>query len=424
MPSTRNRSKRNIYSQHDYARRYGTPSAQRARSPFETDKGRIIHSAAFRRLQGKTQVFAVGERDFYRTRLTHSLEVAQLGRGMCAELKSTLKVDPDLVEAICLAHDIGHPAFGHPGEETLNKLMRKYGGFGSNPQNLRIATFLEAKFRRGGLGLTRATLDGLIKYPELYDAELHTGKPQFTYAADRDWVDWVKDGVKDKSRKPIEGAIADWADQIAYSVNDIEDSFRAGLLSFVDIEMRAAEISKAVRGRIDPKLHDRKFTSVAAIGRLARKLHTLLVRPKDLRQRKINLKAWTSSTLKELMHAVTIQRTHRSERSVRYQYSLTPTPEAESRVKVLKTISQLMVFADPRVMTLQHKGNFILRALFNAMRRDKTLLPLDFQQLLAQKTATHERLVCDFVSGMTDRYACAYFGRLFQPGSGSFYEDV
>ena len=157
-----------------------------------------------------------------------------------------------MVETICLAHDIGHSAFGHPGEDTLNELMREYGGFGSNPQNLRIATFLEPKFKKGGLGLTRATLDGLVKYPVVYDPACSSCKPRFTYASDAKTLEWIKEGVKDKFKKPIEGEIADWADEVAYSVNDIEDSLRAGLLSFVDLEMRAEEISREVRKKLAP----------------------------------------------------------------------------------------------------------------------------------------------------------------------------
>jgi dGTPase len=132
------------YGTFDLERRGGHDSSIKGRKAFEVDKARIIHSAAFRRLQGKTQVLGVGERDFYRTRLTRSIEVAQLGRGLCTELKAAFTPDQDLVEAICLAHDIGHPPFGHSGEDLLHAKMKgPSGGFGANPQNLRIVTRLE-----------------------------------------------------------------------------------------------------------------------------------------------------------------------------------------------------------------------------------------------------------------------------------------
>src|SRR5947207_1767905 len=182
------------YTQYDMERRGENRSAA-IRNDFEVDKGRIVHSAAFRRLQGKTQVLGVGERDFYRTRLTHSLEVAQLGRGMCAELKGEFRPDQDLVETICLAHDIGHPPFGHLGEEFLHRVMHKYGGFGANPQNLRVVTFLEVKFNDGGLDLTRATLDGLVKYPNIFNPGSDKMTCKFTYSEDKELLFWIKKGV-------------------------------------------------------------------------------------------------------------------------------------------------------------------------------------------------------------------------------------
>jgi dGTPase len=414
---------RNNYSEHDLARRFSHESSQTNRWPYEVDKGRIIHSGAFRRLQGKTQVLGVGERDFYRTRLTHSLEVAQLGRGMCVELEGDFHPDPDLVEAICLAHDIGHPAFGHFGEEVLHRAMLDFGGFGANPQNVRIVTFLEAKYDDGALDLTRAALDGLVKYPNVFDSKNPPRKPRFTYREDRDLLAWIKEGVKHPDHKPIEGEVADWADQVAYCVNDIEDSLRAGLLSFVEMRTRADEISSAAKAEAGSK-DDGSITDPGAIRERADQLQIKLVEPRDLRERKISLKKWTSDTIKELMHDVKLELTYPEEASLRYKYSLTKSSKAESTAAVLKATARLLVFDDPRVKTLEHKGGRILSELFNAFRSDPKLLPLDFQQLLEQNRGTKERLVADFVSGMTDHYAYSYFSRLFQPGAGSFYEDV
>jgi dGTPase len=412
------------YTAFDSERRFGHSSAQKNRTPFETDKGRIIHSGAFRRLQGKTQVFGVGERDFYRTRLTHSLEVAQLGRGIPMEVPIDFQIDLDLVETICLAHDIGHPAFGHYGEQVLHKKMHEFGGFGANPQNIRIATLLEAKYATGGLDLTRAVLDGLVKYPQLFDKGKHppNAKPKFTYAEDAELFDWVKRGIVDPSRKPIEGAIADWSDQVAYCVNDIEDSLRAGLLSFVEMESQAELISKSVKQKIR---HDvPSITDADAIRTRAVDLQNRLIKPKDLRTRKINLKQWTSDTIKELLHGISIKLTNPDETCVRYQYSLEKSDAAEALALLLKTTAAILVFGDPRVKTLEHKGGLILSKLFETFVEDDRLLPLDFQQLIEAGVSAKERLVADFVAGMTDRYAYSYFSRLFQPGAGSFYEDV
>lgn len=416
------------YTEFDKERRFLHVSKQPDRDPFETDKGRIIHCGAFRRLQGKTQVFGVGERDFYRTRLTHSLEVAQLGRGICTEVKSELKINQDLVETICLAHDIGHPAFGHFGEKVLHNEMVKHGGFGANAQNIRIATFLEAKYESGGLDLTRATLDGLMKYPVLYDQNKfpQDAKPQFIYADgpdDRELYEWVKKGVVHPDRKPIEGAIADWADQVAYCVNDIEDGLRAGVLSFVDMEGRADEISRKVKS----KLGDRdvqEITDADSVRTRARLLQEKLATPTDLRMRKINLKSWTSDIIKELLHGIRIEHTHPDEKSVRYQYSLRESDRVKALSTLLKTTAQILIFDDPRVKTLEHKGGVILRTLFHTFSSETDLLPLDFQQLIQRAPNSTPRLVADFVAGMTDRYAYSYYSRLFQPGFGSFYEDV
>jgi dGTPase len=424
MPTDeKNSNGKKYYTGQDFERRFKHTSSQSNRWPFEVDKGRIIHSASFRRLQGKTQVLGVGERDFYRTRLTHSLEVAQLGRGMCVELASDFHPDPDLVETICLAHDIGHPAFGHFGEDVLHRAMLRFGGFGANPQNVRIVTFLEAKYDDAGLDLARATLDGLVKYPVLFDREKHPKKPKFTYATDNELLEWIKDGTKDRSRKPIEGEIADWADQVAYCVNDVEDTLRAGLLSFVEMRTRADEISLAAKADVGAN-DDKGVTDADGIRDRANRLQKTLVEPNDLRQRKINLKQWTSDTIKDLMHDVKIEETHPVEISSRYRYSLTKSDKALSTAAVLKAATRLLVFDDPRVKTLEYKGGLILARLFHTFRKNPPLLPLDFQQLLSQGRGTKERLVADFVSGMTDRYAYSYYNRLFQPGAGSFYEDV
>ena len=167
------------------------------RNPFQIDRDRIIHSSAFRRLQNKTQVFLSGEYDFYRTRLTHSIEVAQIGRSICAwlnqqtpELDETRHLDPDLVESACLAHDLGHPPFGHTGERTLHKLMQPYGGFEGNAQTLRILTQTLFNESREGMNPTRALLDSVLKYKTLH-AELPDAKNHYLYTDQEHWLDFT-----------------------------------------------------------------------------------------------------------------------------------------------------------------------------------------------------------------------------------------
>ncbi len=213
------------YDSHATARWAAEPP-KRARSsgrgPFERDRARVLHSAALRPRGAQTQVVEVGSGDFPRTRLTHSLECAQVGR----ELGAALGCDPDLVDAACLAHDLGHPPFGHNGESALAEIAAGCGGFEGNAQSLRLLTRLEAKVPGAGLNLSRATLDATLKYPWLPRAgEVKYG----AYADDADAFRWIRDGAPD-GRPCLEAQVMDWADDVAYSVHDLEDGLQAGMI--------------------------------------------------------------------------------------------------------------------------------------------------------------------------------------------------
>jgi len=212
------------YDAHATARWVAEPPKRAGRSAFERDRARVLHSASLRRLAAKTQVVAVGDTDFPRTRLTHSLECAQIGRGIGA----AIGCDPDLVETACLAHDIGHPPFGHNGEMALADLAAGCGGFEGNAQTLRLLTRLETKVPGAGLNLTRAALDATLKYP--WPEPPGGGKFNF-YADDAEAFGWIRQRAPER-RRCLEAQVMDWADDVAYSVHDLEDGLHAGLITF------------------------------------------------------------------------------------------------------------------------------------------------------------------------------------------------
>jgi dGTPase len=243
-----------LYDDHARERWVDEPPKRPGRTPFERDRARVLHAASFRRLGGKTQVLSATESDFLRTRLTHSLEVAQVGRGLGLQLGA----DPDLVETACLAHDLGHPPFGHNGEQALDVVAQACGGFEGNAQTLRILTRLEAKtftpddaplgVRSVGLDLTRASLDAATKYPWLR-GDVAGGK-YGAYADDVEVFAWLREGAPARTRC-LEAQIMDWADDIAYCVHDVEDAVHGGHLRLdrLDDPDDRAEVAKVAVDR-------------------------------------------------------------------------------------------------------------------------------------------------------------------------------
>ena len=228
-----------MYQARDMERFVIEPAKRPGRTEFMRDRARLIHSAALRRLAAKTQVAVPWENDFQRTRLSHSLECAQIGR----EFGASLGADPDLIDTACLAHDLGHPPFGHNGEAALAEVAKEIGGFEGNAQTFRILTRLEAKTyvenRSVGLNLTRASLDACTKYP--WNAK-ENSKKFGVYEDDLEIFNWMREGAP-KNARTFEAQIMDWSDDVSYSVHDFEDAIVASQLSVPDIEEDLSEIA-------------------------------------------------------------------------------------------------------------------------------------------------------------------------------------
>lgn len=394
-------------------------SKEDSRDDFERDRARIIHSNAFRRLQGKTQIMSPGDFDFYRTRLTHSLEAAQISKSFARKFG----FDENLVEGCALAHDIGHPPLGHSGERKLNDLMKEYGFFESNAQNIRILTFLEVKVVKEnvsyGLNLTRALLDGVIKYKTLIEKKDQKG----IYKEDEPVLAFIDPLYKD-GHIPIEAKIMDWADDIAYSVHDIEDGIRLGLINVLSLK----KIYDKVFYILSKKAVPEKF--------IKDKLESLIKEVESINlssgfTRKEKTRYFTSFRINKFINLTSIVKTDpKRENTQRYSFDLKIEEEAKLEVLLLREISKELFIEDYRLEQLKHKLEFIIERLFYVFLENKEkYFPEDFKFLYNYLGAdTNEkvryRLVCDFVSGMTDKYAIKLYRRMFSPIHDSLFDII
>jgi len=343
-----------------------------SRSEFQRDRDRIVHSTAFRRLEYKTQVFVNHEGDLFRTRLTHSLEVAQIGRTVAR----TLGLDEDLVEAIALAHDLGHTPFGHAGQDALNACMSEHGGFEHNLQSLRVVDLLEERYAAfDGLNLTFEAREGILKHCSIANAE-KLGEVGLRFI--------------ERTRPSLEAQIANLADEIAYNNHDVDDGLRSGLITLDQLaEVRLfarhhAEIMKAY-----PKLTGRRVITET----VRRIINTLI----------LDLVATTRANIER--HGV------KNIDDVRAAPPLAAFSDAQQdENRELKRFLFHKLYRHYKVSRMSNKASRIVTELFGAFLSDARLLPPEHQ---ARESVEGARAVADYVAGMTDRYAMREYRRLF-----------
>ena len=373
------------------------------RSEFERDRARVLHSAALRRLAAKTQVVIVGQSDFPRTRLTHSLECAQIGR----ELGAALGADPDLVDAACLAHDLGHPPFGHNGEAALDEAARACGGFEGNAQSLRVLTRLEAKVEGAGLNLTRATLDAATKYPW----PKREGRTKFgVYTDDEPVFEWLRGGVTGE-RRCIEAQIMDWADDVAYSVHDLEDGLHSGHV------LPTVLHDEQARGDVVALATDRYFdgdpTEVEAAADQLRALDFWPDGFDGTQRALIALKRMTSHLIARLSNAaVAATRSAYGDGPLtRYSADLVVPVAARAECAVLKAVADRFVMRRDETLRLQATQRDQLAELVHAVaaHAPDALEPwLREAWSSAGDDAARLRVVIDQVASLTDTSAAAW----------------
>jgi len=343
------------------------------RTVFQRDRDRVLHTTAFRRLEYKTQVFVNYEGDYFRTRLTHTLEVAQIGRSIAR----TLGANEDLVEAICLVHDIGHPPFGHSGEEALARLMAEHGGFDHNRQALRIVTTLEQRHSDfPGLNLTYEAREGIVKHETEYDVS-------------------SAEGYEPDKRGNLEAQIANIADELAYTAHDLDDGLYSGLITPSQLD----GVDLWELGRKDIGFKKSKFDEVTRhllISHLIGVLVSDVFNATEARLAKAKPKS--------------VDALQRMDRNV-----IAHSDAMQKHVRELKDFLYENMYRHYRVVRMQQKAGRFISRIFEAYMDNPKQLPHSAQQPLRDGLETQACVVCDYIAGMTDRYALQEYQKLFDP---------
>ena len=353
------------------------------RNQFQRDRDRIIHSSAFRRLEYKTQVFVNHEGDLFRTRLTHSIEVAQIGRAIARNLN----LHEDLVEGIALAHDLGHTPFGHAGQDALNECMHDFGGFEHNLQSLRVVDLLEQRYAEfDGLNLTFELREGILKHCSLNNAKL---------------LGDVGERFIKKEQPSLEAQLTNLADEIAYNNHDVDDGLRSGLITLEQLEQVTlfADNLNKVRTQY-PELTGRRLIHET----VRRMINVLVV---DLcEQSSINISNAAPKNIDDVRGSAML---------------ISFSSAMREQQTELKRFLRTNLYQHYRVNRMTSKAQRIVRELFNVFMQDVKLMPDEFQQRAnLDSPADQARAVADYIAGMTDRYAIREYQRLFTVSDREF----
>lgn len=435
----------------------GVRSDEKCFTHSQKDYARLLHSPAFRRLQNKTQLFPGHESDFFRNRLTHSLEVAQIAKGITRKINFEInsdcnKIDENIVEFAAIAHDLGHPPFGHNGEAALNDLMFGCGGFEGNAQTLRILSRLESRMVGDGsidygLDLTFRSLASVLKYDNEIPLSGSIGVvKKGYYHTEKGVVDSVKDSLNHRRSRPlktIECAIMDVADDIAYSTYDLEDSLKAEFTSpmlFFDAVTNSDIIRCRVIEKVNQALDEYEyrhcdegevFSVLAQVfqGDVAEKDYDKIspemasalkglgywaVDRKYQKDKKVRSK-FTAERVGNLVESVSLKYNRRHP----YLSKIKINRDALLKIEILKHLNYELVIRSPRLAIVEYRGKGIIKQIFEAFcESGGDLLPnewrLKFKSM--QDECSRKRVVCDYIAGMTDRYAIEVYNRLFDEG--------
>lgn len=416
------------------------PKSGDQRTPFEKDRDRILYSSAFQRLAGITQIVRAGEADVFHTRQQHSIKVAQIGRRLGQLLKreqgplaKQWGLDEEVLEAACLAHDLGHPPFGHVGEQVLNELVEDHGqsgGFEGNAQTFRILTKLAIRLPdddKPGLDLTRATLNATLKYPWMWQS---TGKPSkkwSAYKSEKEDFEFARKGCPTKQQS-LEAALMDWCDDVAYSVHDLEDFQRCNAIPWASIfedptaviehaaESQGSKAKKTIE-RLTKAWEQLSTNLEGQFGSLLRGTY------EGSREQREQLRRMTSEFIGRYIHAPKISPKGSSE-------PMSVDQKSRDEVDLLKQITRDYIISSPNLSAQQRGQREVIATLYGILKKESKKgqippwLPVRLRYLRTLSNEQDARFVCDCIAGLTEREAIGLHARLTGSTSGSVLDPI